>query len=223
MRVASAARTPPENCCERLLVPLPSPVDGRQRRAMRSEWLVSFFSAQRRGLRESVASFSNDVAGTDAHDVMNMMVLTQVLPPPCSRAVGANEAFRRQNVSRVAKQRGGVGNRLAAGAKLRTTLRSVRAAVRLWPEERRGVRAVRWFFSERFFGDDVDAFVLLTDDPLTLADGTGCWQYFDMLREVGMKGGGSTLMLPQNPGAMCKIANEIRQGFLEREDGSLTK
>jgi len=39
-------------------------------------------------------------------------------------------------------------------------------------------------------------------------------QYFDMLREVGMKGGGSTLMLPQNPGAMCKIAREIRSGFL---------
>lgn len=70
------------------------------------------------GLRDSVASFSNEVAGTDAHDVMDMMVLTQ---------------------------------------------------------------------------------------------------YFDMLREVGMKGGGSTLMLPQNPGAMCKIANEIRQGFLEKD------
>jgi len=43
-------------------------------------------------------------------------------------------------------------------------------------------------------------------------------QYFDMLREVGMKGGGSTLMLPQNPGAMCKIAREIRAGFLISED-----
>jgi len=73
------------------------------------------------GLRDSVASFSSEVQGTDAHDVMDMMVLTQ---------------------------------------------------------------------------------------------------YFDMLREVGMKGGGSTLMLPQNPGAMCKIANEIRNGFLEKEPPS---
>uniref|UniRef100_A0A7S0WIJ2 Band 7 domain-containing protein n=1 Tax=Pyramimonas obovata TaxID=1411642 RepID=A0A7S0WIJ2_9CHLO len=71
------------------------------------------------GLRDSVQSFSSEVAGTDAHDVMDMMVLTQ---------------------------------------------------------------------------------------------------YFDMLREVGMKGGGSTLMLSQNPGAMCKIANEIRQGFLEKDE-----
>jgi len=49
--------------------------------------------------------------------------------------------------------------------------------------------------------------------------GVDVWfQYFDMLREVGMKGGGSTLMLSQNPGAMCKIANEIRQGFLEKDE-----
>jgi len=73
------------------------------------------------GLRDSVASFSTEVQGTDAHDVMDMMVLTQ---------------------------------------------------------------------------------------------------YFDMLREVGMKGGGSTLMLPQNPGAMCKIANEIRSGFLEKDSAA---
>jgi len=35
----------------------------------------------RSGLRDSVQSFSSEVAGTDAHDVMDMMVLTQVTPP----------------------------------------------------------------------------------------------------------------------------------------------
>jgi regulator of protease activity HflC (stomatin/prohibitin superfamily) len=56
-------------------------------------------------------------------------------------------------------------------------------------------------------------------DALDVMDMMVLTQYFDMLREVGMKGGGSTLMLPQNPGAMCKIANEIRQGFLDKDEG----
>jgi len=41
-------------------------------------------------------------------------------------------------------------------------------------------------------------------------------QYFDMLREVGMKGGQSTLVLPQNPGAMSDVANQLRAGFIQR-------
>lgn len=37
-----------------------------------------------------------------------------------------------------------------------------------------------------------------------------------MLREVGMKGGQSTLVLPQNPGAMSDVANQLRAGFIQR-------
>jgi len=41
-------------------------------------------------------------------------------------------------------------------------------------------------------------------------------QYFDMLKDVGSNGRQSTIFVPQNPGAMANVAQEIRQGFLVR-------
>eukprot|EP00238_Polyblepharides_amylifera_P012734 CAMPEP_0196592108 /NCGR_PEP_ID=MMETSP1081-20130531/71742_1 /TAXON_ID=36882 /ORGANISM="Pyramimonas amylifera, Strain CCMP720" /LENGTH=238 /DNA_ID=CAMNT_0041915687 /DNA_START=320 /DNA_END=1036 /DNA_ORIENTATION=- len=42
-------------------------------------------------------------------------------------------------------------------------------------------------------------------------------QYFDMLREVGTKGQGSTMLLQQSPSTMSDVARQIRSGFLVRE------
>ena len=45
-------------------------------------------------------------------------------------------------------------------------------------------------------------------------------QYFDMLKDIGISKGSSTVFMPHSPATVADVAGQIRSGFMQAQAGS---
>lgn len=45
-------------------------------------------------------------------------------------------------------------------------------------------------------------------------------QYFDMLKDIGVSKGSSTVFMPHSPATVADVAGQIRSGFMQAQAGS---
>ena len=45
-------------------------------------------------------------------------------------------------------------------------------------------------------------------------------QYFDMLKDIGVSKGSSTVFMPHSPATVADVAGQIRAGFMQAQAGS---
>ena len=45
-------------------------------------------------------------------------------------------------------------------------------------------------------------------------------QYFDMLKDIGVAKGSSTVFMPHSPATVADVAGQIRSGFMQAQAGS---
>lgn len=45
-------------------------------------------------------------------------------------------------------------------------------------------------------------------------------QYFDMLKDIGISKGSSTVFMPHSPATVADVAGQIRAGFMQAQAGS---
>ena len=45
-------------------------------------------------------------------------------------------------------------------------------------------------------------------------------QYFDMLKDIGVSQGSSTVFMPHSPATVADVAGQIRAGFMQAQAGS---